>query len=305
MGVAANRILMVRPAAFGYDPLTAESNTFQSRAALESDEINRRARAEFDSVAEGLRGLGIGVLVLDEPGDSLYPNAVFPNNWFSTHTDGTLCLYPMEAVSRRGERRPEFISRIESAFMPRRVLDLSSYENKGKYLEGTGSLVIDHSNKRVYACLSSRTDESLLRHWSEQMDHDVVAFSAMDVEGVPVYHTNVMMSVGDKLAVVCLESIRDAGERSIVAESLAASGREMIEISLGQMGEFAGNVIELATKDGARVLVMSESARRSFQPTQLDLILSHCQIASFAIPLIEKCGGGSIRCMVAEIFEQR
>jgi hypothetical protein len=300
--IFTSRILLVRPARFGYNPQTAGSNAFQKSPDLPGGEISRRAMSEFEGVAEGIRRLGISVTVGEDSKEPYTPDAVFPNNWFSTHPDKTLVLYPMEAEARRRERDPALIEKIFRACGIERTLDLTSYEAEGKFLEGTGSLVLDHASRTAYACLSSRTDAGLVKEWAEEMKFEAVTFNAYGPDGTPVYHTNVLMCLGAGFAVFCAAAVSDATERERLRERLSSGGREVIEISPEQMSEFAGNMLQLQDLNGEKILVMSERARESLDPDQLQLILSRTRIASFPIPTIEHCGGGSIRCMIAELF---
>lgn len=300
--VFASKIFLVRPAQFGYNPQTAASNSFQKLPEYSRDESSRMALAEFDAFAAGISGLGIQVVVGEDRAQPHTPDAVFPNNWFSTHPDGTLVLYPMEAEARRKERDPLLIQKISSASAVRRTIDLSSHENEGRFLEGTGSLVLDHVAKTAYACISSRTHPGLVSEWASATGYRPVAFRAYGSDGTPVYHTNVLMCLGAGFAVLCAESITDPAERGKVIGELEAGGREVIRISQEQMAEFAGNMIQLENVKGERILVMSERARESLDREQLEAIIARTKIASFSIPTIEDCGGGSVRCMIAELF---
>ena len=293
---------MVRPAAFGFNPQTAKSNSFQKEIQLSRGEIQEKALVEFDLMVGELGRLGVEVVVANDKKEPFTPDAVFPNNWFSTHIDKTLCLYPMEAQARRLERDPETISLIESEAKIVRKLDFSDSENKEKYLEGTGSLVLDRDKKIAYACISSRTNEEVLSQWAESLNFHVVKFSAVDEMKKAIYHTNVMMCVGDEFAVVCLSSINDEGEKLVVRESLESSGKETIEISYAQMNSFAGNMLLLKTKQDEKLLVMSQRAFDSLETSQIEKLERYANLASFDIETIEDCGGGSVRCMIAEIF---
>lgn len=303
MDLVAGKILLVRPAAFGYNPQTAGSNVFQKESPLSREEIGRRARDEFDRVAAGLRRAGIEVVIFDDPAEPHTPDAVFPNNWFSTHPDGTLCLYPLEAPARRLERNPELIEFLQSKYEVSRVVDLSDYENENRFLEGTGSLVLDHKRRIAYAALSSRTDELVLDRWATELGFGVIKFRSFDRRRrLPVYHTNVLMCLGERFAVVCLESITDEREKAAVTKSLRAGGREIIRISAGQMENFAGNMLLLTNGDGEKKLIMSARARNSLTAEQEQKLSEYAGLVSFDIDLIETCGGGSVRCMIAEIF---
>ncbi len=302
MKYLANKILMIRPAAFGFNPQTADSNSFQKTLDLSGEEVQAKALQEFDQMTDKLQRLGIEVVIFDDKKEPYTPDAVFPNNWFSTHIDGTLCLYPMEAKARRLERDSEIISAIEEEIQVKRKLDISYSENGGMFLEGTGSLILDHKNRIVYASLSSRTDPGVLDTWAHLMKFETILFHAVDENEQAIYHTNVMMCLGDKFAVICLDSILDINERNIVVESLKNARKEIIDISFEQMNNFAGNMLLLKNKDEEKILVMSQRAYNSLNSDQIKQLESHAKVASFDIETIEDCGGGSVRCMIAEIF---
>jgi hypothetical protein len=300
---------MVEPAAFGFNPETAASNPMQQAAEGAQSDLNRRAREESAGLARALETEGVEVFLAEDTVDPGKPDALFPNNWVSFHADGTLVLYPMLSARRRLERRAELVDAAceRFGFVPRRRFDLSAEEQKGRYLEGTGSLVLDHVAAIAYACRSPRTDESLVREWARLMGFDAVVFDATDERGQAYYHTNVMMWIGARCAVACLESVA-AQDRARLRSSLAAGGREVIEIDRAAVNAFAGNMLELATWDEAlgdsSVLVMSAAARAALAAPQLQR-LSACVDAMLAVPVptIERVGGGSVRCMVAEVPE--
>ncbi|MBV8496339.1 MAG: amidinotransferase [Gammaproteobacteria bacterium] len=304
----ADAVLMVRPAAFGYNPDTARSNQFQPRADPRIADAAGKARAEFAQVARALTSEGVSVCAVEDSAAPAKPDAVFPNNWVSFHADGTLVLYPMESVSRRSERRREVIAAAvrDLGYRVARELDLTHYESEGKFLEGTGSLVLDHVERVAYACLSPRTDREVLAHWARELGYEPLVFQATDYGGAPLYHTNVMLSIGARFALVGAEAIAPA-DRGRVLERLGASGREIISIGHEEISRFAGNALELGTWDEAlgdsRVLVMSESARRALKP-QVFAQLSGCTdlVLTVPVPTIEALGGGSVRCMLAEVF---
>lgn len=302
MNYTAAKILMIRPANFGYNPQTAESNKFQKKVDLSDQEIQAKALREFDSMSAELEKLGVEVVIFEDVKEHFTPDAIFPNNWFSTHPGGAFCLYPMEAEARRFERNPEIIDKIKKEAGIRRTLDFSRFEKQNKFLEGTGSLVLDHKNKTAYASISSRTNPEVLESWAEALDFNVIKFHSFDRENAHVYHTNVMMCLGDNFAVVCLEGISDKAERQNVIESLQNGGKEIVEISFEQMENFAGNMLLLQNDSGEKILVMSKRAFESLNNKQIRTLESHAEIASFDIDIIEQCGGGSVRCMIAEIF---
>jgi hypothetical protein len=304
----AHGVLLVRPARFGYNRQTAVSNRFQQ--AADWADPAERARAEFDALCAGIKGAGINLCVVDDTAEPAKPDAVFPNNWVSFHRDGTVVLYPMQASNRRAERRTEVIAAVEMQleFQRRRLIDLRDHEQQGRMLEGTGSLVLDHVQRVAYACRSARTDESLVREWSTLMHYEPLLFDAHGADGAPVYHTNVLLSIGAHWAVVCLAAIA-AADRARVLQRLRASGREIVDINVEAMAEFAANLLELLGADprgGLRsVLLLSERARAALQGLDDDAWgrLSGCvdAVVAAAVPTIERLGGGSVRCMLAEV----
>ena len=299
---------MVRPKAFGYNPETAHTNTFQSPPQPGSGDAHAAARQEFERLAQALASEGVAVCAVEDSALPAKPDAVFPNNWVSFHEDGTLVLYPLQTASRRFERRTEVIEAAVQAlgFHVSHLLDLTWFEGQGKYLEGTGSLVLDNVARVAYACLSPRTHPEVLSEWSRALGYEVVTFSASDRAGVPFYHTNVLMCIGARAVVIGSVAIA-AADRARVLERLTGNGRDIIEIGHEELGRFAGNMLELGTWDEAlgdsRVLVMSESARRALEPEAFAR-LSGCTDAVLAVPVptIERLGGGSVRCMLAEVF---
>lgn len=305
----ASAVLMIRPAAFDYNPETAATNSMQRRAteppALSNNEL---AQAEFHQLVLALQSEGVIVCVVDDTPAPAKPDAVFPNNWVSFHADGTVVLYPMHAESRRRERRREVIDAVaeQSGYRVTRILDLTHHEHEGRCLEGTGSLVLDHTNRVAYASLSPRTHREVVDEWARELGYEAVVFEALDRAGQPIYHTNVLMCIGQRAVVVGTGAMVPA-DRGRVLERLQATGREIIEIGLDEIERFAGNMLELATWDEAlgdcRVLVMSASARRALKPESFAR-LSACTDAVLAapIPTIEMLGGGSVRCMLAEVF---
>lgn len=294
---------MLRPANFFNNPLTAESNAFQGNTTANREEQHQLAVREFDGLVKVLEGAGVTVVVVDDTPEPVTPDAIFPNNWISTHADGTVVLYPMEAANRRTERRNDIVELLggDQGYRVSRVIDLSAHELEGRHLEGTGSLVLDRVNHLAYACLSSRTHLDALGDFAQQLDYDVVAFDAVDRAGKPIYHTNVMMSVGQDLAILCDEAIHDDDQRTAVIASLEVTDHDTMCLSYAQMEAFAGNMLELIGRDGNRVLAMSASAERSLTDEQRDIIGQRMTIVSAPIDNIEKTAGGSVRCMLAEI----
>jgi hypothetical protein len=304
----AGTVLMVRPHAFGFNAETAATNTFQHPDTGSGAADAAAARGEFEQLARALAGEGIEVCVAEDSPLPLKPDAVFPNNWVSFHADGTLVVYPMAHASRRPERRQEVIDQAVrcSGFKVRHFLDLSWYEGQGRYLEGTGSLVLDHVQRVAYACVSARTDPDLVREWARELKYEPVIFSAANRAGAAFYHTNVCLWIGARVAVVGAEAIAPA-DRERVLGHLRTGGREVVSIGQAQIEQFAGNMLELSTWDEAlgdsHVLVMSETARRGLSPEIFARISGATDtVLAVPVPTIERLGGGSVRCMLAEVF---
>lgn len=293
---------MIRPARFQSNPETAESNRFQGKTRASPAEQHAAALREFDTLKDALEAGGIRVCAFDDTREPHTPDAIFPNNWVSFHADGTVVLYPMEAPNRRTERRPDFVEQLAAGlgFVVRKVIDLSHHEMEGHYLEGTGSMVLDRVNRVAYACLSSRTHLDALAEFSQRMGYDIMAFDAV-AAGAPIYHTNVLMNIGEKLAVICAEAIPREEQRQAVLESLARSGHDVLVLTFAQLNAFAGNMLELRSASGKRVIAMSAQARRSLTPEQLQMLEANGDIISADIDAIESSAGGSVRCMLAEI----
>ncbi len=302
---SANTVLMVQPTTFGFDQQTAETNSFQHDIALTKNEIREKAGQEFSTMVAGLRAQGVQVEVFNDPEPIEKPNAVFPNNWFTTWPDGRMYLYPMATASRRVERSQAAIDQLQTSHNISKVIDISDNEKNGRYLEGTGVLVFDHIHKIVYACLSERCDEVLLRDHATALGYAPVAFRAYDETGAAIYHTNVLMGIQTATAVICSQAITDVNEREMVLRKLHESGREVVEISSQQMNEFCGNVLELKNTNGQLLLAMSDSAFRAFTAGQREILGKDKTLLPFSIPTIETIGGGSVRCMLAEIFLPR
>lgn len=303
----ADAVLMVRPKAFGFNPETAATNTFQQLPAAGDGDAAALALREFEQLSRALAAEGVEVCVAEDSAVPRKPDAVFPNNWVSFHPCGTLVLYPLANVSRRPERRQDVIDAVVAHlnFRVRHLLDLSWYEAEGKYLEGTGSLVLDHVHRLAYACRSPRTHPELVQEWCRELQFEPVIFGAANPSGAPFYHTNVCLWIGARVAVVAAAAIAPADRERVLAH--LGSTREVILISQEELAHFAGNMLELGTWDealgDARVLVMSESARQALQPRTFTR-LTGCTDTVLAVPVptIEKLGGGSVRCMLAEVF---
>jgi hypothetical protein len=298
---------MVRPRTFGYNPETAATNTFQ-RTEAGPAAAEAAAVGEFEQLARALAGEGVEVCIAQDSATPPKPDAVFPNNWVSFHADGTLVVYPMAHASRRPERRQEIIDLAikGSGFAVRHFLDLSWYEAQGKFLEGTGSLVLDHAGRVAYACVSARTDAELVREWAQELRYEPVIFHATNRAGAALYHTNVCLWIGARVAVVGAECIAPA-DRARVLARLQASGREVVSVGHSEIEQFAGNMLELSTWDealgDASVVVMSESARRGLsRETYARISGATDTVLVVPVPTIERLGGGSVRCMLAEVF---
>ena len=299
---SAAAVLMVRPASFGSNPQTAASNTFQHGGPGDERNLQTTVLNEFDALAGTLDRAGVEVLIAPDSERPAKPDAIFPNNWVSFHRDGTVALYPMLAPNRRWERRDEILEQVvrAGAFHVSRTVDLTHREAEDKYLEGTGSVVLDRANHVAYACTSPRTDLDVLGEFAQQLDYDLMTFDALDASGAAVYHTNVLMAIGTGFAVVCAESIVDAAHRTAVLSKLRATGHEVIEITQAQMACFAGNVLELAAR-GSMLIALSTTALSSLGGAQRRTLESHGSLLPVSIPTVERCGGGGVRCMLAEI----
>ena len=299
----ASAVLMITPVRFESNPSTAASNKFQGRNPDSPNKQQRDAAEEFVGLRAALETSGIEVIQVDDTVEPHTPDAIFPNNWVSFHADGTVVLYPMEAPNRRAERRPDIIETLveDHEFIVRKIVDLSTHEAQAQYLEGTGSLVLDRVNRVAYACLSSRTHLDALGDFAQRMGYEVLAFDAHDRNGAPIYHTNVLMSVGEALAVICAEGIPREDQRDAVLRRLADTGHEVVTIDFDQMDAFAGNMLELRSVDGERILAMSEQAKQSLDVEQMEKLAANAQIVSAPINRIESSAGGSVRCMLAEI----
>ena len=302
----ASAVLMVRPAHFGFNEETAETNAFQrNENNIDPSLIKLQAQEEFDLLVNLLEAHHIEVIVIADTPWPVKPDAVFPNNWLTTHADGTVITYPMYSVSRRFERRDDIIDRLTQEFIVQNQYAFDHYELDGKILEGTGSMILDRVNHVVYACISPRTDLELLEHFALLKQYRKVIFHSADPTGKEVYHTNVVMALGTDSAVICLDSIVDEVEREAVVRSLQDSGKAIIDISWDQVIHFAGNMLQIKNRRGALFWVMSQAAFESLDPNQLAILNKHSKILYSPIPTIELYGGGSVRCMIAEIFLEK
>lgn len=296
-------VLMIKPANFGFNEQTATSNAFQD-AAADQQQVQDKALAEFEALVSVLRQNGVEVIVEDDTPEPHTPDAIFPNNWVSFHEDGTVFLYPMMAQNRRLERREDIITGLEDEFKIKHVIDLSRYEHEGKFLEGTGSMVLDRGNKIAYACISPRTDITVLDEFCKDSGYKPVTFNATDQRGMPIYHTNVLMCVGDKFVVICLDSVADEEDKEKLIASFVSTQKQIVTISFEQMNHFAGNMLELKSKED-NLLVMSEQAYNTLNEEQKTTLGKYCRLIYANINTIETSGGGSARCMIAEVHLQR
>lgn len=299
----ASRVLMIRPARFESNPLTAESNRFQDKSDASPEAQQAAALREFDGLIDALRDAGIDVVVVEDTPEPHTPDSIFPNNWISLHADGRIVLYPMEAANRRTERRTDVIDHLNNnlGLLVTEVVDLTGHEDAGHYLEGTGSMVLDRANRIAYACLSSRTHLDPLGDFAQRMNYEVVAFDAVDSDGIPIYHTNVLMNIGEQLAVICDAAIRRQDQRKAVLGRLQDTGHDVIRLSYAQLEAFAGNMLELRNEQGQRIVAMSQQAFDSLNEEQLGKLRANGRIVSTPIDTIEKSAGGSVRCMLAEV----
>ncbi len=303
----ASSVLMIRPACFESNPQTAASNRFQGKTDASPDEQQQAAVAQFDDLVSDLRANGIEAIVVEDTSEPHTPDSIFPNNWVSFHADGRVVLYPMEADNRRTERRMDVVECLDTGygFQVSEVVDLSHHEQAGHFLEGTGSMVLDRVNRIAYACLSSRTQLDALGDFAQRLEYDVVAFDAVDRDGVPIYHTNVLMNVGEKLAVICDGAIARADQRAAVLKRLRETGHDVVSLNYDQLDAFAGNMLELRNKDGDRMLAMSQRAYDSLDKKQQRKLRDNGGIITTAIDDIENSAGGSVRCMIAEVHLPR
>lgn len=300
---------MIRPVAFRMNEETAVNNYFQEDLDIKNTEINTRAQKEFDDFVDKLRSVGVRVIVEDDPPEMDTPDSIFPNNWVSFHSSGTVGLYPMFAVNRRRERREEIMDRLEAeGFIIEGYMDYTSAEEEGVFLEGTGSILMDRENQIAYCALSPRAHEELFIEFCEDFECDPVVFTAyqtVDGQRLPIYHTNVMMALAEHFAVICLDSIDDKQEKKLVKKRLKESGKEILDITEEQMHCFAGNMLQVGTTTGEKYMVMSKAAHESLRKDQISLIEKYCSILSSDLTTIETAGGGSARCMMAEVFLPR
>ena len=306
MQQTTNTILMIRPVNFRMNEQTAVNNYYQEELTLENSKINKKAQEEFDKYVFKLKSYGIHVIEVSDTEEFDTPDSIFPNNWISFHTDGTVAIYPMFAENRRSERREDILVKLENeGFLIDNIVDYTSAEEEGFFLEGTGSMILDRENKKAYCALSPRADEDLFIEFCEDFEYTPVIFSAnqtVNNKREAIYHTNVMMCVAETFAVVCMSSIDDKKERKNLLKHLKEDGKKVIDITEEQVCNFAGNMLQVRGKDNERYLIMSQAAFDSLTQSQKAQIQNHCKIISSSLNTIETCGGGSARCMMAEVF---
>ncbi len=299
-------ILMIRPASFGANEETASTNFFQSNDTKpDPRSVQKAALKEFDNMVELLRQQDINVLVIDDTPIPVKPSAAFPNNWLSTSPEGVISVFPIYAHNRRPEKRDDILKMLAEKFVVKDLQDWSEFEVEGKFLEGTGSMVMDHENKVIYTCYSPRTDVSVLEKFANANEYRAIIFFAVDNNGHPVYHTNVMMTLGENFAILCEEAIEEEWELIAVRQLLESSGHEVIRISKDQMHSFAGNMLQVKNSKGEKFLLMSQTAFDSLTEEQKEELAARSKLLSIPIPIIEKTEGGSVRCMIAEIFLEK
>ena len=303
-----NTVLMVRPVRFRMNEETVVNNYFQEEMDLKNEEINRQAQQEFDAFVHKLREVGVKVIGVDDIYEQNTPDSVFPNNWITFHQNGNVAIYPMFAENRRRERREDILDKVEEdGFLIENVYDYTDAEQENIFLEGTGAMVLDRVHRKAYCALSPRADEELFIEFCEDFEYTPVIFKAyqkVDGKQVPIYHTNVMMALGEDFAIVCLDTITDKSERKNLLHHLKEDKKEIISITPEQMCQYAGNMLQVQGKDST-YLVMSDTAYNALTPQQIQTIEKYTQILHSNLETIETCGGGSARCMLAEVFNPR
>jgi hypothetical protein len=297
---STNSVLMIRPWRFYLNPETAADNAFQARPGCAGDSLSTAARKEFDVAVQNLRAAGVNVHVFEDTAEPEKPDAVFPNNWISTHHDGRIALFPMYSALRRRERRQDIVEELRKHYRVTDVIDYSAFEDEGCCLEGTGSLVLDHLNKVAYVSLSNRSNPKVIRRFAEDFSYEPITFTSIGSDGRPIYHTNVMMCIGTAFALVGLETIRNKAEQQQVRARLERSAKEIVELSLNQIANFAGNAIELHDTHGEKLLVLSDRATRALTDEQRARLGQYVRLVPLELPTIE-LGGGSARCLIATI----
>ena len=303
--ILASTILMVRPAAFGFNAETAANNYFQSNPDISKKQLQQTALTEFDNMVQTLRSHNINVLVIEDTKEPVKPDAIFPNNWLSTSPDGTVAVFPMYAANRRTEKRDDILQQIAKDFVVKDVQDWSEYEVEGRFLEGTGSMVMDYENKMIYACVSERTSLSVLEKYAATNDYQAIVFLATDKNGMPVYHTNVAMALGEGFCVLCEEAIEEEWELIAVRQLLESTNHTIIAINREQMHQFAGNMLQVKNNKDEKFLIISQTAFDSLRMEQRQMLEAYSTLLPVAVPTIEQVEGGSVRCMMAEVFLEK
>ena len=301
----ASTILLVRPAAFGFNQETAVNNYFQSPSLLSQVQLQFAAAAEFDNLVKQLKEQDINVIVIDDTPEPAKPDAIFPNNWLSTSPDGIISVFPMFAISRRAEKRDDILKWLKEIFLVKDVHDWSEFETEGRFLEGTGSMVIDHDNKLIYASVSERTNLTVLEKFAATNGYQAIVFIATDNNGCPVYHTNVVMTLGDQFVVICEEAIEEEWELIAVRQLLESTGHTIIPITRDQMHCFAGNMLQVINNKDEKFLLLSQAAYDSLRKEQIQMLEAYSCLLPIPVPTIEKVEGGSVRCMIAEVFLEK
>ena len=301
----ASTILMVRPAAFGFNKETAANNYFQSNPDIGKEKLQQKALAEFDNMVKTIRSHNINVVVIEDTIEPVKPDAIFPNNWLSTSPAGLVSVFPMYAPNRRIEKRDEILEQLANEYIIADVQDWSEYEVEGRFLEGTGSMLIDYENKMIYACVSERTNLSVLEKYAATNGYQAIVFLATDKNGMPVYHTNVMMTLGEDFCVLCEEAIEEEWELIAVRQLLESTNHVIIAITRDQMHSFAGNMLQVKNNAGQKFLILSKTAFSSLRKEQKQMLEAYSTLLPIAVPTIEQVEGGSVRCMMAEIFLEK
>lgn len=301
----ASTILMIRPAAFGFNEETAVNNLFQTKPGSDQKDLQQKALIEFDNMVQTLRNHDIDVMVIDDTKEPPKPDAIFPNNWLSTSPDGIVYVYPMFAPSRRPEKRDDILKSLAEKFNVKDVQDWTEFEAEGRFLEGTGSMVIDYENKMIYAAVSERTNISVLEKFAATNGYQTIVFLATDKNGHPVYHTNVVMTLGEDFCILCEEAIDEEWELIAVRQLLESTEHSIIAITREQMHCFAGNMLQIKNNNGEKYLIMSDTAFDSLRKEQRRMLEAYCKLLPVAVPTIEEVEGGSVRCMMAEVFLER
>jgi hypothetical protein len=301
---STNSVLMIRPSRFYPNPQTAADNAFQGNADRDLDALTLMARKEFDGAVQTLCAAGVSVHVFEDTAEPEKPDAVFPNNWISTHHDGRIALFPMYSALRRRERRQDIVEELRNHYRVTEVIDYSAFEDEGCCLEGTGSLVLDHRNKIAYVSLSNRSNPKVIQRFADDFGYEPVIFTSIGSDGQPIYHTNVMMCIGTAFVMVALEMIPNRAERQQVRARLEKTGKEIVELSADQIADFAGNAIELHNQDGEKLLVLSTRAARALTKDHQKRLSRYAGLVPLELPTIE-LGGGSARCMIATIHLPR